>query len=873
MEPEHEPLLHLEHVPTHFDHDSQNKHTNMAKIAFILENTQVGRYWDLVDACINAVLCMMYLVLVSHVDLIYVDKQDPKNPTCPQNLVVYYHFCREIVPISLQGLDAFICVLLFLCVFTRAVFGMNMRYFSTFNGILTVLTCIPPLVVFIKRVIHDDPEWTLSYLSAQYVVFFYPIRWFRLQKSLKVLLLPSRTTLPIFASMSLLTRKIVGLTITITLMLLTVSCYIHIFHVLDIQEKAIEDSNGSDKDYQKDKSFWETFFFTIMSATSGLSTTIIDVNTPFIQFLLVSIMIAGIFYLPPQISSLINVVLSRSSYSFPYKPEKNTNHVVISGTFSTESLIDFLYEFYHQDHGYVTSTTNAVILNPEEPDEALLNILNDPMFSAKLCYIKGSSADMDDLNKASIQTASACFILCTSNTQFSPNELDSEGLMRCIAVHKSNPTLHIYTQCLVPDNKPHFKVVSNKLLCIDDMKFQFLAQSCKTPGFSTLFHILTSSISETKADDPKFEFYAKGLSQEFYCIPTPHLLVNTLFKDACRIIYHQFHSILFAIANKDANNVISVVINPNDHILKSDDILIVISDCADLASKIPMLQTHSRAPSPTLKQSVISPIADPDIQPSNLELELMENALPSSVQQHILLLSNAKEFPRSLALFITSFRLTNMAPIVITSNATCPIQLYRQLSKHKNVYFIKGSPLINYDLKRSNCHLASQIVILGSRSSSNEYTLDATSIMTLLNVQQMKLKSAHVMVELMDIQNSAFISMGDTAVDDDYLFEPSYYGGQIFSRSMIDVQLCQSYYNPYLLQLLRAILINGSCKQVKVNEEVTVEQVYLDCLQHGKIAFGVFRFKEDIGYMCIPNPDKHMIVSTKDLVFVFDFNK
>jgi hypothetical protein len=131
-----------------------------------------------------------------------------------------------------------------------------------------------------------------------------------LKQSLKILLLPSRTSLPVFSNISAVTRKVIGLTITITLMLLMVSCYIHIFHIIDVQQKA---DDPKPELVQQDRSFWETFFFTLMSATSGLSTSIIEVNTWYIQVLLVLIIISGIFYLPPQVSSLIDLVKSKSN--------------------------------------------------------------------------------------------------------------------------------------------------------------------------------------------------------------------------------------------------------------------------------------------------------------------------------------------------------------------------------------------------------------------------------------------------------------------------------------------------------------------------------------------------------------------------------
>eukprot|EP00835_Amoeboradix_gromovi_P002304 NODE_128_length_18581_cov_0.247538.p2 type:complete len:910 gc:universal NODE_128_length_18581_cov_0.247538:16404-13675(-) len=902
MTSESVPLLNnegIDELPDGFDHELDQYHSQMTKIAFAIENTKLGRYWDLLDAVINTALCIMYLILVSHVDLIYVKEHDNNPNWCPNGLIRYHKFCREYIPFELQAWDTSLCILLAVVVFSRAVFSLNLRYFYTVPGIITILTCLPPIGVFIKRSIHDDPEWTLSYLGARYIAFFYPIRWFRLKQSLSILLIPSSTSL---FDIPLITRKVIKLTMTITLMLLVVSCYIHIFHIIDVQDQ----SEANDDLVQKDKSFWETFFFTLMSSTSGLSTTIIEVNTWYIQFLLVSILVFGIFYLPPQVSNLIDIVRSKSSYSFPYQIEPDTKHVIITGTFNSTTLIEFLYEFYHVDHGFMTSKTNAVILYPDEPDEDVKTLLNDPMFSSKLFYIKGSSVDFEDLKLAKIKHASACFILSVNNPQFSPNEIDSEGLMRCIAISKSNPNCTLLTQCLVLENKPHFEVVCNKILCIDEMKLGFLAQNCKTPGFTTLIHILTSSIShkveqqlvqcefdEDTESNRIFANYARGLSQEFYCVPIPLFLVNTLFIDACKVIYNKFHAVVFAVGKKIENNKMQTFICPVDYVLTKGDVLIVISSSSDFASKIPKIEsnstTTSRVPSPVspLSNFVYStdskPLDQSNTSCNNLGVSgsMIENALPPTITNHVLLCSNSHSFPRSLAIFIKPYRAYSNNPVVILCPVMCDPSIYRQLAAFKDVYVIKGSPLIQRDLTRANCHSAINIIVLSANVSSNDYTLDATTITTVLNVQQMKQNTAKYCVDFFDMNNSAFTTEVEVELPeidenmDEYLFSSSYMSGNAFSRSMIDVQLCQSFYNPFLLSMLKGLINmkSAKCSHVQLKNNMRWKVAFNQCLDRNEIAFGIYKLVQVKGkefYCTIPNPDKDLILTPNDYIFVFE---
>lgn len=52
-----------------------------------------------------------------------------------------------------------------------------------------------------------------------------------------------------------------------------------------------------------------------------------------------------------------------------------------------------------------------VVLNPEDPSDELVEVLEDPLLESRVTYVKGTLMNEDDLKRAGAHTALACFIL------------------------------------------------------------------------------------------------------------------------------------------------------------------------------------------------------------------------------------------------------------------------------------------------------------------------------------------------------------------------------------------------------------------------------------------------------------------------------
>ena len=86
----------------------------------------------------------------------------------------------------------------------------------------------------------------------------------------------------------------------------------------------------------------------------------------------------------------------------------NKHVVVLSRTLQTESVMDFLLEFYAhpklEEHCVVLMAADAM-------DSTMQVILKDPKWSQRVVYMRGSALKDTDLKRCRIDEAEACFIL------------------------------------------------------------------------------------------------------------------------------------------------------------------------------------------------------------------------------------------------------------------------------------------------------------------------------------------------------------------------------------------------------------------------------------------------------------------------------
>ncbi|PAV72740.1 hypothetical protein WR25_18722 isoform B [Diploscapter pachys] len=165
---------------------------------------------------------------------------------------------------------------------------------------------------------------------------------------------------------------------------------------------------------------------------------------------------------------------------------KDDTHVVVTITHLEVELIrDFLDEFYAHPEN---ERTEVVLLSPSELDDQTRMLLKVPLWHSRVCYVRGSVLKDEDLERAKLSTAKACFILSARHQQRKVTT-DEHTILRSWAVKDFAPDVKQYVQIFRPETKMHVEH-AEVVICEDEFKYALIANNCICPAISTFITLL-----------------------------------------------------------------------------------------------------------------------------------------------------------------------------------------------------------------------------------------------------------------------------------------------------------------------------------------------------------------------------------------------
>uniref|UniRef100_A0A3B3RND9 Potassium sodium-activated channel subfamily T member 1 n=1 Tax=Paramormyrops kingsleyae TaxID=1676925 RepID=A0A3B3RND9_9TELE len=237
------------------------------------------------------------------------------------------------------------------------------------------------------------------------------------------------------------------------------------------------------------------------------------------QLLVVIMICVALVVLPLQFEELMYLWMERQKSGGNYSRHRaqTEKHVVLCvSALKIDLLMDFLNEFYAhpriQDY-YV------VILCPTEMDIQVRRILQIPLWSQRVIYLQGSVLKDQDLLRAKMDDAEACFILSSRN-EVDRTAADHQTILRAWAVKDFAPNCPLYVQILKPENKFHVKFADH-VVCEEEFKYAMLALNCVCPATSTLVTLLvhTSRGQEGQQSPEQWQrMYGRCSGNEVYHI-------------------------------------------------------------------------------------------------------------------------------------------------------------------------------------------------------------------------------------------------------------------------------------------------------------------------------------------------------------------
>uniref|UniRef100_A0AAY4C1K2 RCK N-terminal domain-containing protein n=1 Tax=Denticeps clupeoides TaxID=299321 RepID=A0AAY4C1K2_9TELE len=209
------------------------------------------------------------------------------------------------------------------------------------------------------------------------------------------------------------------------------------------------------------------------------------------QLLVVIMICVALIVLPIQFEQLAFLWMERQksggNYS-RYRAQTEKHVVLCVSCLKIDLLMDFLNEFFAhprlQDY-YV------VILCPAEMDVQVRRVLHIPLWAQRVIYLQGSALKDQDLMRAKMDDAEGCFIL-SNRFEVDRFAADHQTILRAWAVKDFAPNCPLYVQILKPENKFHVKFADH-VVCEEEFKYAMLALNCVCPATSTLITLLIHS--------------------------------------------------------------------------------------------------------------------------------------------------------------------------------------------------------------------------------------------------------------------------------------------------------------------------------------------------------------------------------------------
>ncbi|KAJ1989358.1 hypothetical protein H4R33_002082 [Dimargaris cristalligena] len=574
---------------------------SLNSLSFELDAGIRGRAWSFFDLSLSIAQCLLFICSTA-----YVDAAERPIP----------------LPAYLSGLEILVALTILLESGLRNLLLSRAR--RTLYATMLVLVTVPPMIAGWNALQY--PASAATYLSAGNWVLFYPIRFYRLYLSSEQAFAPGRVLL---FNIGPFYRKFATLVSAVLSTIMGIAAFIHaVLHWYP----------GSH--VEPEFSYFDAFFFSATCITVGPNDNIVpDVWLTRIMTL-VTIFVAAVF-LPTQISDLIGMIEKQTSGFQLSVPEITSSQwVIIAGNLSFEVVQPFLREFFSPDHGESIQRVSVVLLSKAHLSDDLRGFLADPIYSTRVFHYRKDPTNYEVLAKLNAQQASAVFILGDKWTKVSPHEEDAHVVRITLAFasffKKKNYVVvpRLYCQVILPDSQFHFKgwgLYRPTVQCVDEFRMGLMAQSCTTPGFSTLMHLLSSSVTQDTANVitdalksqlptgelPWMPMYLEGVIQEIYQIRIPTGYHGYHFGTVARSIYFNCKAVLIGLgvrptsrgggaaadyapssAAEGNTGTHRLLMAPFNHIITSGDIGFVIAKDANIREIIDRIQVAVNRPPP-----------------------------------------------------------------------------------------------------------------------------------------------------------------------------------------------------------------------------------------------------------------------------------
>jgi hypothetical protein len=179
---------------------------------------------------------------------------------------------------------------------------------------------------------------------------------------------------------------------------------------------------------------------------------------------------------------------------------------------------------------------------------------------------------------------------------------------------------------------------------------------------------------------------------------------------------------------------------------------------------------------------------------------------------------------------------------IVILSPDMPHSIWQKISIYEGIVFVRGSPIEANDLRRAGIYRAHQVIIVADPSAARhkniqtsgmnktlEALADVDAIFSYQVIKKMN-ERANLVIEIVNIENIGFLELDTTEIlsskaKENYKFTPQFASGMLFTSSLLDTLVCQSFYNPNIVRVVNKLIGGMDSKGIKEGE---VSQGVLD---------------------------------------------
>ena len=238
-----------------------------------------------------------------------------------------------------------------------------------------------------------------------------------------------------------------------------------------------------------------------------------------------------------------------------------------------------------------------------------------------------------------------------------------------------------------------------------------------------------------------------------------------------------------------------------------------------------------------------------------------ENFSSEILKNHIIVCGMGLNLKNLLMPLRASSMKNQQYPIVIMDKKEhIPNEIWKEIEYYPDVYYMQGNPMKSKDLQRAGIKRAKAVIILSKMSSSNEGStmVDMDTIFIYKAIQN-ETKSVMIIAELISVAALSFLNTEDNdeniIKEQGYWLSPSFAVGEIFIGSMLDTLICQAFYNPFITNIIKQIIMGSAGSnfssnfQNKINEKkISQSTLYLLPIKEELVRLGIRDITKNMFY-------------------------